>query len=139
MSYTDEELHAVARVVWPGHLLPLMNARASLRDWWKYRASAEEREFAVRLALAHPERAGEALGPGWRVEKWWGEAGKGVVCIFAGEGFELIVREGGERFDLDTGVTWWVIPPEFDAALARARLIAAARQRIEAEKEASSG
>lgn len=138
MSFTDAELLAVARVVWPqksyrsdeNYLREVARCAAG----WKANPSPRVAELCVRLALEHPTKAGEALGPGWRVERWWGEAGEGVVFIFAGEGFELIVREGGERFDLDTGVTWWVIPPEFNAALQRALLIAAAWQRIEAAK-----
>lgn len=125
-AYTDEDLLAVARVVWPIAAFPLTRSRQALLGQPVNYAD----DYRVRLALAHPERADKALGPGWRVnvsgELVW-EMPR--TCPHQVTNTYLIVSlRRGLLGGLDITLP---IPPEFDAALSRARLIAAAWARIE--------
>lgn len=112
----------------------------------------------VRLAIAHPERAGEALGPGWSVYPVGQEAGwSGPRHYIDTGGSHRTELPWSEHYPehviwhLPTGLLvqpgavfnrsdaceegWEELPPEFDDALQRARLIAAAWQRIEASRQ----
>lgn len=137
-AYTDEELLAVARVVWPDSPLPMDRARDAILK--RYRDYHGCDEFCVRLALAHPEGADEALGPGWSVvmETLWLGSGTGIptgpYLEWSWGGWRLRVDRRGRVFERESPSANCEIPPEFDGALARARLIAAAWARIEASK-----
>lgn len=98
-----------------------------------------EQECALRLAIAHPERAAMALGDGWSVAQWTDDGESTFTVIRWSrdlpEWWMLhVYPHGGVRIaefgDLD-------IPQEFREALARADLISAAWQRI-ATQEATA-
>lgn len=81
----------------------------------------------LRLALAHPERAELALGGGWSVRV----TGTETTIVFDGPngfGIEII---GRHLFIPPTYDPNFAVPLDFDAALARARRIAATWQRIQ--------
>lgn len=162
-AYTDAELIAVAREVWPKVSHDYAHFRQAtlhgLSCAWLSYGTDSVREFAVRLALAHPAKAGEALGPGWSVYPVGQEDGwSGPRHFIDTGGSHKIWMPWVESehypehviWHLHTGLIvlpgvvfnrsdaceegWEELPPEFDAALQRARLIAAAWQRIEAAK-----
>lgn len=125
MSFTKEELAAAG---WD-----------PLRDWQAVNPLCRCDECLIpriRLALAHPERAAEALGEGWsvapvaRIATWSMSAPGGIINLD-------VFRTGriGQSLHTDHGEEGSAIlpelPPEFDAALARARKIAAAWERIQ--------
>lgn len=135
MSFTKEELEAVGAI-------PEWVDGTGLDDLWNDHWSQilgkevhEHRATLLRLALAHPERAALALGEGWRV-------GYGVATDDGSEvpylsldadPVSLLVQPGGVMFEIAPRRTASCaeVPPAFDAALARARRIAAAWKRIE--------
>lgn len=99
-------------------------------------------DLAVRLALAHPERAELALGEGWRCAPSGIVISSPIINTEDGAtvsisirnptanppGFILtVIRESGEE---GVGRTW-SLPPEFDAALLRGRKIDAAWKRVQ--------
>lgn len=129
MSFTKEELAAVSpelASVYPTSL-------SWICDGWCSPVNREYHECAVRLALAHPERAHLALGEGW-------ESGQSIAVDDGSIAF-VCWRVNGWPIEVNVhGQVWMVgwtdamIPPEFPASLERAFKIAAALKRIKAAK-----
>lgn len=133
MSFTKEELEAAG---WENANL-LAEPRQTYSEWmggpvhgaWSIDGLHRTHELILRLALAHPERAALALGEGCEVlhsevgviVHWWSKSGYWHIMVRGP--FEVTME----------GTVDEPIPPEFDAALARARRISAAWQRIQAK------
>lgn len=137
MSFTREELEAVKIVQncsgfgvgttqsqWPWY--------GELFDGWERNLSVLH-DALLRLAIAHPERAHLALGEGWEADRGL-PFGSGIPAIdsfnLSCDGFykyQISALRRGSVYASCNGP----IPQKFDAALARARKIAAAWKRIE--------
>lgn len=134
MSFTSEEIAATGWA-WGKDQLP-----GPLSYAWAHEPISEwddlVQELALRLALAHPERADLALGEGWhfdgelllRLPEVEGEYACGYLCVTPGQ-----VSLWVPQYACGTPLGTLPLLPAFDAALARARRIAAAWQRIQAK------
>lgn len=142
-GFTREELKAVGAI-------PEWSDGTNLDDLWNDHWEEilgeevqEHRNDLVRLAIAHPERAHLALGDGWKSD------GQGFIFEVPIDGSEQPLRliakplglklvsplraHGMEDWSVPMGA--YFLPPEFDAALVRARRISAALAAIQAEGE----
>lgn len=108
-------------------------------------------ERLVRLALAHPAKAGEALGAEWRAVEVRKRPGGVEVVVdtcdvvplwrprsfvpmaFASSALAVMPGAVLQLCGRDEGVGYGELPPEFLTTLQRAYLIAAAWGRIEAQ------
>lgn len=131
MSFTKEELGAVGiPLLGDGSPLVQVEFMSELLDR-EHATSAHE--SLVRLALAHPERAADALGEGWSVQATDGSLMSWVTLAFEVNMYWTLKVEQTGRIWLD-GYDAPVLDllPEFLPTVQRAYRIAAAWQRIQA-------